>query len=128
MSVRQQVLGGYRRLLRATRQTFRGDAYALEQARIALRDQFLVNRDVRDEASVKEMLKGVDEAESMLLHHIVQGQQVATDDTTGAPRFEVKITDPQRKSMRKDEELMPLTEKSADQPLVVNSGNVCQRP
>ncbi|KAJ0392947.1 hypothetical protein P43SY_005967 [Pythium insidiosum] len=128
MSLRTQVLGGYRRLLRASRQTFRGDVYAIEQARLALRENFLQNRDVQDEGIIRELITGIDEAEGMLLHNIVQGRQKEVDAVTGAPRFEVQLTDPQRSSMRKDEELTPLTEKSAEQPLVMNSGNVCQRP
>ncbi|GLD91989.1 hypothetical protein PINS_up000522 [Pythium insidiosum] len=128
MSLRTQVLGGYRRLLRASRQTFRGDTYAIEQARVALRENFLQNRDVQDEGIIRELITGIDEAEGMLLHNIVQGRQKEVDAATGAPRFEVQLTDPQRSAMRKDEELTPLTEKSAEQPLVMNSGNVCQRP
>uniref|UniRef100_K3W819 Complex 1 LYR protein domain-containing protein n=1 Tax=Globisporangium ultimum (strain ATCC 200006 / CBS 805.95 / DAOM BR144) TaxID=431595 RepID=K3W819_GLOUD len=127
MSARVQVLGGYRRLLRASRQAFRGDDYAIQQARLALRDNFLENRDVRDQETVAELIKGIDEAEGMLLHHIVQGRQKAVEDS-GAPRYEVTITDPQRQAMRQDEELTPITEKSASEPLVISSGNVCQRP
>jgi complex III assembly factor LYRM7 len=127
MSVRTQVLGGYRRLLRASRQAFRGDVYAMQQARGALRENFLANRDVQDEQQLKELVTGIDEAEGMLLHHIVQARAKQQEGET-APRFEVKLTDPQRQAMRKDEEITPLTEKSASQPLVMNSGNVCQRP
>lgn len=127
MASRVQVLGGYRRLLRASRQAFRGDDYAITQARAALRENFYANRDVRDEAAVAELLKSVDDAEGMLLHHIVQGRQAAAAGHGDAPHYEVKLTDPQRESMRKDEELVPLTEKSADEPVVISSGNACQR-
>ncbi|KAF1776070.1 hypothetical protein PI124_g1109 [Phytophthora idaei] len=127
MSVRVQVLGGYRRLLRASRLAFRGDDFALQQARAALRDNFMANSQVSDKEQLDELVKGIDEAEGMLLHNIVQGRAKQEDGET-APRFEVKLTDPQRQAMRKDEEIMPLTEKSASEPLVMNSGNVCQRP
>uniref|UniRef100_A0AAV1T2Y7 Complex 1 LYR protein domain-containing protein n=1 Tax=Peronospora matthiolae TaxID=2874970 RepID=A0AAV1T2Y7_9STRA len=127
MSVRTQVLSGYRRLLRASRQAFRGDVYALQEARVALRENFLVNSQVRDSEELKALVKGIDEAEGMLLHHIVQGRAKQVENEA-RPRFEVKLTDPQRQAMRKDEEIMPLTEESASEPLVVNSGNVCQRP
>ncbi|KAH7482189.1 hypothetical protein PRIC1_008324 [Phytophthora ramorum] len=127
MSVRVQVLGGYRRLLRASRQAFRGDAYALQQARAALRENFVANRDVNDSEQLDGLVKGIDEAEGMLLHHIVQGR-AKQEEGKDVPRFEVKLTDPQRQAMRKDEEITPLTEKSASEPLVMNSGNVCQRP
>ncbi|OWZ15848.1 hypothetical protein PHMEG_00010439 [Phytophthora megakarya] len=125
MSVRVQVLGGYRRLLRASRQAFRGDVYATQQARVALRENFTANSHVSDETQLQELIKGIDEAEGMLLHHIVQGRAKQQDGD--ATRFEVKLTDPQREAMRKDEEITPLTEKSANEPLVMNSGNVCQR-
>ncbi|KAF4044283.1 Complex 1 protein (LYR family) [Phytophthora infestans] len=127
MSVRVQVLGGYRRLLRASRQAFRGDAFAMQQAHVALRDNFMVNSQVTDKEQLDELVKGIDEAEGMLLHNIVQGRAKQREGDV-APRFEVKLTDPQRQAMRKDEEIMPLTEKSASEPLVMNSGNVCQRP
>ncbi|KAK1941222.1 Mitochondrial zinc maintenance protein 1 [Phytophthora citrophthora] len=127
MSVRVQVLGGYRRLLKASRQAFRDDAYAMQQARVALRENFQANSQVNDKEQLDELVKGIDEAESMLLHHIVQGRAKEAEGET-VPRFEVKLTDPQRQSMRKDEEITPLTEKSASEPLVMNSGNVCQRP
>lgn len=127
MSARLQVLGGYRRLLRASRQAFRGDDYAIQQARLALRENFFENRDVADQETVAELIKGIDEAEGMLLHHIVQGKQKAVEET-GAPRYEVTLTDPQRQAMRQDEEITPITEKSADEPIVISSGNACQRP
>lgn len=129
MSVRVQVLGGYRRLLRASRQAFRGDAYALQQAHVTLRDYFIGNRQVSEKEQVDELVKGIQEAEGMLLHHIVQGR--AKQEANGkeaALHFEMKLTDPQREVMRKDEEITPLTDKSGSEPLVMNSGNSCQRP
>ncbi|CEG36620.1 LYR MOTIF-CONTAINING PROTEIN 7 [Plasmopara halstedii] len=95
-----QVIRGYRRLLRASRQAFRGDVYALKQARMTLREHFIANRQGRAKQGTGE----------------------------NGTRFEVQLTDPQRHVMRKDEELVPLTENSATQPLVMNSGNICQRP
>ncbi|CAH0474077.1 unnamed protein product [Peronospora belbahrii] len=127
MSMRGQVLGGYRRLLRASRQAFQGDTYALQEAHVALRNSFIANSQVSEKKQLDELIKGIDEAEEMLLYHIVQGHAKQKNDQE-APRFEVKLTDPQRQAMRKDEEITPLTDKSASEPLVINSGNVCQRP
>ncbi|CAI5740391.1 unnamed protein product [Peronospora destructor] len=122
MSIRMQVLGGYRRLLRASRQAFRHDVYALQQAHLALRKHFIDNRQVSEKKQLEELVKGIDEAEGMLLHHIVQGR-AKEENGMEAPRFEVKLTDPQRQAMRKNEEMTPLTEKSGSEPLVMNSGN-----
>lgn len=43
-SLRSSVLGGYRRLLRLRYQVFVGDQYAIDQARVQLRAEFLKNR------------------------------------------------------------------------------------
>ena len=126
MSLRVQVLGGYRRLLRASRQAFRGDVYALAQAHDALRQSFRANRHVSATVQVEALIKGIDEAEEMLLYHIVQGRAKETTDNE-ALRFQVKLTDPQRQTMRKDEEMTPLTATSGSEPLVMNAGNACQR-
>lgn len=128
MSARSQVLSGYRRLIRASQHAFRGDAFALQQARLALRENFAANRDVNDMAAIEEMIKSIDDAEGMLLHHIVQGKAKESVVADQPPRFEVKLTDPQRQAMRKDEEITPITPKSADEPIVISSGNACQRP
>ena len=40
------VRSGYRRLLRASHATFKGDTYALKQANITLKDEFLRNKHV----------------------------------------------------------------------------------
>ncbi len=130
MSLRTQVLGGYRRLLRASQQAFQGDVYAIQQAGVALRENFVQNKNETNSEVILKMIQGIEEAESMLLHHIVQGKQVDTnaqDPSQGRVKYKVKLTDPQKQHMRKDEELTPITPTSADEPLVINSGNVCQR-
>lgn len=47
-STRRLVLAGYRNLLRATQQTFAGDAEALAASRVALRAAFVDNKNVTD--------------------------------------------------------------------------------
>ncbi|KAF0696417.1 Aste57867_12835 [Aphanomyces stellatus] len=114
-SVRAQVLGGYRRLLRATQQTFGTDKYAVTEAHKAVRAAFLDNRGETDEIVLKEMIKGIDEAESMLLYNIVQGKK------NDADRFEVNLTDPQKSRMRKDEELTEVTPNSGKTPVITKT-------
>lgn len=94
---------------------------------MTLRENIMANRQVSDKEHLNELIEGISEAESMLLHHIVQGRAKQGVGEV-APRFEVQLTDPQIQTMRKDEEITPLTEKSTSEPLVMNSGNVCQRP
>ncbi|CCI39439.1 unnamed protein product [Albugo candida] len=126
MSTRALVLGGYRRLLRASRLSFEGDTFALQQARLTLRNQFLDKSVISDPKAQEEMLKGIDEAESMLLHHIVQGKRVDKSDEPS--RFKVKLTDPQKKNMSQNEELTPVTLKSTAESIIIHSGNACTRP
>jgi complex III assembly factor LYRM7 len=126
-SLRGQVLGGYRRLLRASRQAFCGDEYAIQQARVALREHVFTNKNEANSKVIVEMLHAMEDAENMLLHNIVQGKQTEESKKQNQIKYEVKLTDPQKKNMRKNEEIIPITPTSAEEPLVVNSGNVCQR-
>jgi len=79
---RARVFSAYRRLFRARRILFQNDDTALRQSRVAIRQEFVKNRDV-DVSSQREHFEGllgvVDEAEDMLLHGIVQGK--LNDDT-----------------------------------------------
>jgi complex III assembly factor LYRM7 len=115
-SLRRQALSGYRRLIRASEQTFNGDAHAIREARKAIRASFVQNLKVTDTLAIQGMLKGIDEAESMLRFHIVQGKK----NERGS--FEVKLTDPQKSKLRKDEELMEVTSTSVKTPIVTRSG------
>ncbi|CAK4683794.1 unnamed protein product [Aphanomyces euteiches] len=114
-SVRAQVLGGYRRLIRASRQTFGADKRAVVEAHKAVRAAFLENRDVKDVSALQGLIKGIDEAESMLLYNIVQGQ--ANEQGT----YQVTLTDPQKSHMRKDEELTEITPDTGKTPVVTKS-------
>ncbi|ETV98319.1 hypothetical protein H310_09019 [Aphanomyces invadans] len=114
-AARVHVLGGYRRLLRASQQTFGADKRAVVEARKAVRAAFLENRDVHDTQALSALIKGIDEAEAMLLYNIVQGK--ANEKGT----FEVKLTDPQKSRIRKDEELTEITPDSGKAPVVTKS-------
>ncbi|RHY85508.1 hypothetical protein DYB37_006672 [Aphanomyces astaci] len=110
-TVRVQVLGGYRRLLRASQQTFGADKRAVVEARKAVRAAFLENRDVHDGHALTGLIKGIEEAEAMLLYNIVQGKA----NEKGV--FQVELSDPQASRIRKDEELSELTPDSGKTPV-----------
>jgi hypothetical protein len=59
--------------MRARELAFRGDTEMLYASRLAVREQFLAVTAIRDEAHLKELISGADEATDMLKHQIVQG-------------------------------------------------------
>ena len=65
---------GYRRLLKSARRVFRGDEFAMNQARLQLLEEFLRNRNVTDPKELAELQKGIEEADEMLRFSIVQGK------------------------------------------------------
>ena len=88
------ALSAFRRLLRASKVTFKNDAFALKNASITLKQEFLKNKDITDASQlgwwlivsvylyvmfiygsgcIEELMKGVHEVEEMLLFNIVQG-------------------------------------------------------
>lgn len=67
------ALAGYRRLLRTANVVFKNDVFAITQAKIQLRAEFLKQKDVTDTAELKELFKGIDEVDEMLRFNIVQG-------------------------------------------------------
>lgn len=75
-AARSRVLSAYRRLFRARKQLFQGDTQAMQQSRIAIKSEFIKNKDVAPTSGdhFEGLLSMVDEAEDMLLHGIVQGR------------------------------------------------------
>jgi hypothetical protein len=74
MALRQQVLGGYKRLMRARLSAFQSDSVALSASRIELKQNYLLNKNVSSPAQIIELLKGVDEVEHMLTKGIAQAK------------------------------------------------------
>jgi hypothetical protein len=75
-SARSRVFAGYRRLFRARRQLFEGDVEAMQQSRVAIRQEFLKHdniQTVNGNAHFEGLLSMVDEAVDMLTHGIVRG-------------------------------------------------------
>ncbi len=75
MSASALYKGGFRRLLKAAKFAFEGDAKAIEAARQQLRSEFYRNKTVRDSEHLAAMLKDVEDVEEMLRFHIVQGKK-----------------------------------------------------
>ena len=71
-----RALSGYRRLFRARRRLFAGDERALAESALAIRAEFVKNRNVAGHPPehVEGLLSMIDEAEDMMLHGIIQGE------------------------------------------------------
>lgn len=67
------ALAGYRRLLKSAMAVFRGDAFALGQAKAQLKLEFRKNQSVRDAGELQQLLQGIMEVDEMLRFNIVQG-------------------------------------------------------
>ena len=63
----------YRRLLRSVSFVFKQDVFAIQQAKIQLRAEFMKNSDVKDPDMLEALYKGVEEVDEMLRFNIVQG-------------------------------------------------------
>ncbi|GMH88565.1 hypothetical protein TrST_g11197 [Triparma strigata] len=100
MSLRPSVLSGYRRLLRARLLPFSSDPHALSESRRELKTQFLLNKDITDSSQILELLKGIDEVETMLKSSIVQGKISERDSK---PVVEVKIREDNKDAMDVDQ-------------------------
>ena len=102
--LRLQAKWGYRRLLRVAGSTFKDHVYVISQARNEIRSHYAANAKVSEVAALQDLVKGIEEVETMMRENIVQGRQ---DETTG--RYQVKLTAPQQKSMKRHQELSPVT-------------------
>ncbi len=85
MPMRTQVLGGFKRLLRARTKVFSGDENAMEASRKQLRAEFLKQRNETDVKKIEKHLVGIKEVEEMLLFNVVQGK------SNERGNYEVKI-------------------------------------
>ena len=78
----------YRSLLRAARETFAGDSFALGEARKELRVQFDSNRDLTSESEIRECLETAREADEFLRNNIAQAR------LTSEGNYSVSLNDP----------------------------------
>ena len=65
---------GFRKLLRTAKYVFKGDTFAISQARITLRQEFLKHKDISDKQQLIELFRGIEEVDEMLRFNIVQGK------------------------------------------------------
>ena len=65
-------ISGYRRLLRSIKVAFAGDHFAISQAKVQLKDAFLINKDAK---RIESHLADIEDADTMLRFHIVQGKK-----------------------------------------------------
>ena len=121
-TLRREVLHGYKRLLRTCRQTFQNDTFAKNSAFQTVRENFEQNRMVTDVGSIRELMQGVEEVESMLRHNIVQGKA----DSRGV--YQVSLSDPQKENMNKDENLVALNKDNPEEVLRVTEKSSCPFP
>ena len=63
----------YRQLLRSVKFAFKKDIYAINMAKIQLREEFLKNATVTDTKDLAALYKGVEEVDEMLRFNIAQG-------------------------------------------------------
>ena len=73
-AAQQQGRVAYRRLLRAAKDVFRGDAFAMAESRKVLRGEFESKRTETDPEKLKKAWAAVDEAEDFLRHNLVQAR------------------------------------------------------
>jgi Complex 1 protein (LYR family) len=80
---------GFRRLLRSAKVVFRGDSFALSQAREQLRAEFRRNAQVIDAGELQSLIRGINEVDEMLRFNIVQGSR------NDRGNFEVRLENPE---------------------------------
>lgn len=74
-TARARVLMGYRRLFRARKLLFGGDAVAYKESRMAIKSEFVKNRHVPTSGeSFEKLLIMIDEAADMMQHGILRGE------------------------------------------------------
>jgi hypothetical protein len=66
-------LSSYRKILRSVHFVFKNDMFAIQQAKMQLRAEFMKNSSVTDPDALEVLYKGVDEVDEMLRFNIVQG-------------------------------------------------------
>ncbi|CAM9776443.1 unnamed protein product, partial [Ectocarpus fasciculatus] len=73
-SLRREVLGGYRRLMRIRVVAFKDDSTMLEASKQQLRIEFNKNKAVTDPSKIAGLIKGINEVEDMLKYNIAQAR------------------------------------------------------
>ncbi|ANB14390.1 Mzm1p [Sugiyamaella lignohabitans] len=77
---RTAALSAYRYVLRATRVAFNSDPVALNGSRSQIRAGFKADRNVTDEAEIKEKIQYIKDIGLILRTNVVQAQKKSEDD------------------------------------------------
>ena len=101
--LRSQARWGYRRLLKTAQEVFAADDFAKNQAKVALRSHYDQYASVDDVEEQQKLVDEIDPVIDLLRNNIVQGK---SNEKSGV--YEVKLTDPQKNSMRTNEQLSPI--------------------
>ena len=70
---RSEVLGGYRRLMRARTTLFAGDAHAMAESRIELKKNFADKAGERDPAVIEKHIEEIYDVEGFMKFNLAQG-------------------------------------------------------
>lgn len=65
---------GYRRILRSATILFKKDKFALYNAKVELKSEFLKHKMVTDADELSGLLRGIEEVDEMLRFNVVQGE------------------------------------------------------
>lgn len=66
---------GYRKLLKTSRNLFRGDVQALKQSHLMLRQEFEKSRGESDLAKIAELHKNIEEAVDFMQNNLIQAKR-----------------------------------------------------
>ncbi|CAM9901043.1 unnamed protein product [Discosporangium mesarthrocarpum] len=113
VSMRREVLGGFKRLMRARLEVFREDTQAVDAARETLRAEFMKNSGETDPSKIAVLIKGIAEVESMLKFNVVQGKKNERGN------FAVKLSSVQEGGMGAHTEISHVDSNAGDLPASV---------
>ena len=119
MSARTQVLSPYRRIFRARKDLFAGDHQAMAESRVAIKSEFVKNRQApRNGEHFEALLYMVNEAVDMMRYGIVRGD---LNEQTG--NYEVKFKPEHTQGVEHSniEPITPETVSKLEKPMVETS-------
>ncbi|XP_023016749.1 complex III assembly factor LYRM7 [Leptinotarsa decemlineata] len=77
LNLRRKVLQSFKQLHKTRKSVFKGDTYALTEARKKINDEFKKCKHLTDVSSIQEMIKYSGDVEAELRTCVIQARQVA---------------------------------------------------